>query len=137
MKINQIFKTHVTEELLNKILFCFNYSEINTTKYFSKEDLNIYGTLELLEDIKDELLQVYLPCKAKKYLNFKKNQNAITILRQILRLFSYKLISKQKYLIDKKVIFYYIIHNNDYIKKNKNNIKISNNNRIINFAGGG
>lgn len=109
MKINQLFKTHVTEDLLHKIIACFNYNDIDTEKLFSKDDLDNYGTVYKLNELKYELKTIYLPCKSKIYTEITTSQDAITLLRQILRLFNYKLMSKQKYINNKKIIFYYII----------------------------
>lgn len=125
MKINQLFKTHMTDDLFYKIINCFNYSEINSNVFFSKMDLDTFDTVNRLSDLKNELKTIYLPCKSKIYMEIESSQDAITILRQVLRLFNYKLMSKQKYINNKKVIFYYIIKllydnvdNNVHIQQN-------------------
>lgn len=131
MKINQLFKTHVTDDLLHKVLRCFNYNEINTKKYFCKLDLENYDTINKLNELKDELKKIYLPCKSKIYVDIVTLNDAITILRQILRLFNYKLVSKQKYINNKKIIFYYIIKL--LYDKIDNNVKIDTDEKILNF----
>lgn len=129
MKINQLFRTHITDDLFYKIINCFNYSEINSNIFFSKSDLEIFDTVNRLKELKNELKTIYLPCKSKIYVEINSPQNAITILRQVLRLFNYKLMSKQKYINNKKVIFYYIIKllydsadNNFHIEQNNTKI---------------
>lgn len=131
MKINQLFKTHITDDLLHKVLRCFNYNEINTEKYFCKLDLENYDTINKLNELKDELKKIYLPCKSKIYVDIVTLNDAITILRQILRLFNYKLVSKQKYINNKKLIFYYIIKL--LYDKLDNNVKIDTDEKILNF----
>lgn len=115
----------MTDDLFYKIINCFNYSEINSNVFFSKMDLDTFDTVNRLSDLKNELKTIYLPCKSKIYMEIESSQDAITILRQVLRLFNYKLMSKQKYINNKKVIFYYIIKllydnvdNNVHIQQN-------------------
>ena len=61
-------------------------------------DDNIDNIMPLLDEIKP----YYLPCKSKVYfdkINFKK---IITIIRHLLRLYNYKLCSKEKYSKESK-----------------------------------
>lgn len=48
----------------------------------------------------------YIPCKAKKYLSEIDEDRAITILRQLLRIYEYELAKKERVIKKKKIIFY-------------------------------
>lgn len=111
MKINQLFKTHIPEEILNKILKCFGYDDVNACNEqcsFCKADLARLGTVENVNLLKDEIAKHYLPCKSKIYLHDLDSKKCITILRQVLKLHGFTLLSKQKYVKQKKTTFYYI-----------------------------
>jgi hypothetical protein len=131
MKINQLFKTPINDELLVKILICFGFNSTDDEYSFSKIDLEKNYTIDKLNYLKDEISKHYLPCKAKIYIDSLDINKCITILRQILRLHGQLLISKQKYIKQKKTTIYYIKKKNDDIKNN--NIKIENESTIINF----
>ena len=51
----------------------------------------------------------YLPCKARTYLNDLNSKNAITIMRQLCRLYGYSVQSREKYVKGDKFIIYQII----------------------------
>ena len=117
MKINQLFKDKISDELLLKVLNAFGLKDINDETPFSKIDLENIGTLNKINDLKDQLSQFYLPCKSKIYLEDIDNSKCITILRQVLKLFQIKLSSKQKYINYKKNTIYMIIKINDITNK--------------------
>jgi hypothetical protein len=134
MKINQLFKTPIKHDLLVKILICFGFNSTDDEHSFSKIDLEKLHTIDKLNDLKDEISNHYLPCKAKIYIDILDINKCITILRQIIRLQGQMLISKQKYIRQKKTTIYYIKKINDDDKNNNNNIKIDNSeSKIINF----
>ncbi len=134
MKINQLFKTPVPEELLISILKCFGYDNLhsNEERSFCKFDLDRLRTIEKVHQLKDEISKYYLPCKAKIYLNSLDEKKCITILRQILRLHNYTLLSKQKYIKQKKVTFY-IIQKKDFNNPIHAILKIDNGTTILSF----
>lgn len=110
MKINQLFKTPIPEELLINLLKCFGYDDLNFNeeRSFCKFDLDRLRTIEKVSQLKDEISKYYLPCKSKVYLSSLDDKKCITILRQILRLYNYTLLSKQKYIKQKKTTFYVV-----------------------------
>jgi Mg2+/Co2+ transporter CorB len=108
MKIHQLFKEKVSDEVLNKLLGAFGLSGVSDDTIFTKQDLTTMNTVEKVKDIKEQLLQYYLPCKAKVYLDDINESKCITILRQVLKLFQVKLTSKQKYINQKKCTIYMI-----------------------------
>ena len=63
--------------------------------------------------IKPLLVDYYLPCKSRTYLNDLTPKNVITVLRQIVRLYDYNVISKEKYIKGDKFIIYQLVPNVD------------------------
>lgn len=131
MKINQLFKNYVPHEILIKLLNCFGYTDINDEYSFSKNELDNLNSIEKVNELKDDLIKFYLPCKVKVYFTDLDNNKIITILRQILRLHNLSLLSKQKYIKQKKITYYYIEKNSH--EKN-NHVKIDNEHKIISFV---
>tara|TARA_Y100001970_G_scaffold287762_1_gene413209 strand:+ start:2673 stop:3062 length:390 start_codon:yes stop_codon:yes gene_type:complete len=127
--INQLFSKPVSLELLNKVLLCFNLNGLDDKKIFTKYDLEICEAVECLNAIKDELYEVYLPCKANTYLNNINLKRSITILRQIVKLFGYNVKSCERSVTKKKVTAYHLVPINS-----DNKVKIINQkNMIITF----
>ena len=108
MKIHQLFKDKISEDIMLKVILAFGLKSINDETAFSKQDLINHNTVLYMNELKDILLQYYLPCKAKIYLENLDESKCITILRQLLKLFQIKLISKQKYIHNKKSTIYFI-----------------------------
>jgi hypothetical protein len=126
MVLNQLFVSKPPFELVNNIIKKFGLKHINDTKQFSYIDMNKNNTLSIFNSLENELNKYYLPCKKKKYLNNVNtltNKQAITILRQLLKVYNYDLFSKEKFIKGTKYSVYKIISKNDKIfnlnKKNK------------------
>ncbi len=125
MKIHQLFKEKVSEEVMLKLVRCFGLTDMNDTSLFCKLDLIKHNTVEKIVVMKDELEQYYLPCKFKYYLANVDHNKCITILRQHLRLFGLKLHTQQKYLQSKKLTFYNIVKENKPHDHQHHNIRVS------------
>lgn len=133
---NQLFKTLPTIEIVNKVLLCFNIESLNTGKVtFCRKDIIKFNSVSKLNNIKKDLKEFYLPCKARTYLNDLNEKNIVTILRQILKHHNYNVISKEKYLRGEKFILYSIITSEVNIeeKKNPKHLQIKKESVIINF----
>ena len=72
----------------------------------------------------NELVRYYIPCKAKKYLTDLNEKKCITILRQFLKIQNYTLMSKDKYIDGKKILFYQVIQLPIDIKTNRDSEKV-------------
>jgi hypothetical protein len=108
MAINQLFFVKPSEDIVNKVCVCFGLNSLSDSKKFTKNDLFKLNTVNKLMELVSELEEFYLPCKAKHYLyNFDEN-GALTILRQLLRTTTYKLVSKEKYIKSTKYIEYHL-----------------------------
>ena len=108
MKINQLFIKNIPKDIVLLLLNTFNLTSLNDHSLFSKYDLEKINIVERINNIKSILWEYYLPCKAVIFLVDLNTLRCITILRQILRLSHYKLLSYQKYLQDTKVTMYHI-----------------------------
>lgn len=88
-----------------------NALKILSERPFSKADMDARDTSHRLSaDVLRTLTEYYVPCKARKYLAEEmSNQRCITVLRQVLRLHGYQLLSKQVYIgngVPKQVIYW-------------------------------
>ena len=111
MIINQLFVKKPPIELINKLIKAFGLNDLNDSREFSQLDIEKNNTLELLKGFENDLLECYIPCKQKKYINDIKNithKNAINIFRQFLKSHSFDLYSKEKFIKGTKYSVYKI-----------------------------
>ena len=94
MTINQIFSKNVPEELVLLLLSKLNINNFNDNKRISYE--KIEDNMHTIEPVLDEIKVYYLPCKSKVYFDKLNSKKIITIIRQLLKLYNYKLFSKEK-----------------------------------------
>lgn len=127
---NQLFKATPPIELVTKVLNAFGLKSLDDTTNFSKKDLEILNTVEILYELKTELEKYYIQCKARTYLNDITPKNSITILRQLLRIFDRTVSSREKYIRGSKFVIYQVIPK-DYKKYRP--VTIESNNYLINF----
>lgn len=132
MKINQLFKSFLPEETFDKILNAFGFSSITEERSFCKVDLERTRTVDKLNEMKEEIMKYYLPCKAKLYVINMNVSKCITMFRQILRLYGLSLVSSQRYIKKKKTTFYNIQKKKKQ-EKVVNHIKIETDKVTISF----
>jgi hypothetical protein len=107
MKINQLFNKLVEEELTLLLLKCVHINGFDDNRTFTKNDMKLYNSVQFFElNVLDELKKYYLPCKAKIYLTNLNEKKLITIIKQVLKLSNYNLISIEKNKNNKKCISY-------------------------------
>ena len=120
MTINQLFKKKPPIDLINKLLNSFNIESINCDRIFSVKTLEVNNAIIKSKPLLKELSEYYLPCKQKVYFTSLTNKKLITIIKQLLRIHNYKLISIEKYSNGNKFIVYQIKSEQDILdKKNK------------------
>ena len=126
MVLNQLFLTKPPIELLQSLIHGFGFKKFNDKKEFCYLDMDKLNTLEVFHNLELELSKYYLPCKKKIYFNDIKNLNnkeAITILKQLLKIHDYDLNSREKFIKGIKYSVYKIITKQDKmfnLHKNKN-----------------
>ena len=99
----------VDEEMLRKLLACFELKGLHDMQMFSKNELVQRKTVDNMLALKPELEKYYLRCKAHIYLDNITLKKSITVLKQVLRLYDYYLVSHEKNINNKKVIYYQLI----------------------------
>ena len=119
MKINQLFVKKIDIDVLMKLLSCFGLENLNDRKFFSKYDLLQQNTVAKLNALKPELEEYYLPCKARIYLDNITEKRGLTVLKQVLRLHNYYLLSRERNFNQKKVIFYQLVNDKDKTRPQK------------------
>jgi hypothetical protein len=109
MKIHQLFRVSIPREFVTRLLGCFACTADDPVGFtFTKMDLHARGTCEKMSQLAEQMREIYLPCKYKIYFENLNACKAITVLRQILRVFEYRLVSTQKYLRRRKISVYRI-----------------------------
>ena len=119
MTINQLFKNKPPLTLINEMLQGYGLENINDSKTFSRKDLENLKTIDFMNQFSKKLYDYYLPCKKKIYFKNITSKTCITILRQCLRIYNYKLNSKEKYIKSEKIIIYKISPQGNVIYENK------------------
>ena len=127
MAINQLFKIKPSKALLKEILQYINIDldDLDKKKCFSIKDITDNKIDTKFTVIKDKLENYYLPCKKKNYLDKITIKKFITILRQLLKLYNYKLQTYDKYNNGIKYIIYTIISIQNINNKKEINCIIS------------
>jgi hypothetical protein len=105
---NQLFRKMPDKILIDNLLKAFNLDNLDDDKPFSRLELNTHDTISKLNNLKSLLKTYYIPCKARAYLSDLNDKNIITILRQCIKTFGFKLYSKEKYLQNEKYLYYTI-----------------------------
>tara|TARA_B100000767_G_C19698403_1_gene507262 strand:+ start:845 stop:1240 length:396 start_codon:yes stop_codon:yes gene_type:complete len=106
---NQLFKVSPNIQITEKILENFGIKGLDDNHSFTRENLIDLNTVDSINMMYDELIKYYLPCKGRKYLVDLNEKKCITILRQFLKILNYTLMSKEKYINCKKILFYQVI----------------------------
>lgn len=104
----QLFQQIPDINFMIKLLNCYGINNFNDTKEFTKNDLEDLNIINKIDDLIPELVLYYLPCKYDMFLNKININKTITILRQLLRLYNYKLKKREHVQNKKKSIYYHI-----------------------------
>jgi hypothetical protein len=128
MTINQLFKKKPSIEIIIELVNLYGIENLDDDKQFNRNNLINLNLIENLNEFKIKLKEYYLPCKQKVYLENLTIKKAITVLRQILKLFDYIVKSNERWIKGEKIIVYQILPINS-LKKPVND----NNKCIISF----
>ena len=131
MVVKQLFISKPPIEFIKEIIKCFGLNNLNDQKEFSYLDMNKENTVNMFRNLENELRSYYIPCKQKIYfenMNNLTNKEAITILKQLLKIHDYDLNSREKFINGNKYSVYKIITKQEKIFnihkiKNKNTNK--------------
>ena len=121
---NQLFRVSPNIEITERLLVNFGIKGLDDNHSFTRENLSDLNTVKNINGMHNELVRYYIPCKAKKYLTDLNEKKCITILRQFLKIQNYTLMSKDKYIVGKKILFYQVIQLPIDIKTNRDSEKV-------------
>ena len=121
---NQLFKVSPNIEITEKILENFGIKGLDDNHAFTRDNLSDLNTVININEMYDELIRYYIPCKGKKYLVDLNEKKCITILRQFLKIQNYTLMSKEKYINNKKMLYYRVIPLQIDMKTNRDSEKV-------------
>ena len=121
---NQLFKVSPNIQITEKILENFGIKGMDDNHSFTRENLSDLNTVDNINDMYDDLIKYYIPCKGKKYLINLNEKKCITILRQFLKIQNYTLMSKEKYICGKKKLFYQVIPQQIDMNTNRDSEKV-------------
>ena len=121
---NQLFKVSPNIQITEKILENFGIKGMDDNHSFTRENLSDLNTVDNINNMYDDLIKYYIPCKGKKYLVNLNEKKCITILRQFLKIQNYTLMSKEKYIKGKKKLFYQVIPQQIDMNTNRDSEKV-------------
>ena len=105
---NQLFKLIPSKEYVENFIKLLGLSGFEEHYSFSLIDLKKKNVLAKINDELPNLRKYYINCKAKIYLVDLTYKRLITIVRQLIRLYGYRLIGFEKYCKGQKYITYKI-----------------------------
>lgn len=103
----------MTEDTIVRVLSCFGLTGLADNRMFSKHDLDNLRVAERVVELVPELEKFYIPCKARTYLRGLDTKKCITVLKQVLRLHHRVLLSRERNVHGKKVIYYNVAERGD------------------------
>lgn len=108
-KKEQLFKNIPSKEFVEDVLKLFIPNGFQDSYYqFSRKMITEKNVIEKLNLLLPQLKNYYMNCKHTKYLENLDPKKCVTILRQLLRLYNYKVISMEKYHSGQKFLLYKI-----------------------------
>lgn len=121
MSKNQLFREFPTLDFFKEFVTYYGLKDLNDSRIFTKEQLVNLKTLEKINENIEKLESIYIPCKKEKYLKNLTEKKSITVLRQIAKVFQYKVVTREKFQNGKKILVYSLnkdIPDNDYVNYN-------------------
>jgi len=125
MAKNQLFRKIPEKNIVIKILNLYGIKDIDDSHFFTKKNLIDLNTIDNLIEQKDLLIIYYIPCKFKIYFDDINLKRCIVILRQLLKVHNYTLLSKEKNKKGVKESIYQVIPLNKEIQLPKTPEKIT------------
>lgn len=107
--MNQLFRAKPPIGMIEKLLEQLGIQNFNENYKFSRDDIQ---KKELIPKLLEMPLQdYYINCKYVKYFTKLDEKKCVTILRQLLRLYDYKIKSSEKFSNGKKFLLYNLSKN--------------------------
>ena len=119
-KKDQNFKKKPDLKIIQPILETFGLDNLEDDRFFTKEHMKEIKTIENINNIKEKLEEYYLPCKSKIYLKDLTEKKCITILRQFVKNYNYKVIGIEKSIKGNKQTTYRLMYvNQEFLSPKK------------------
>ena len=109
MPKNQLFRVMPDIQIIHPLLETFGLQDLEDTRYFTYDNMDEANTVEALTNLRDKLLEYYIPCKGRRYTTSFTNKKCITVLRQFLKPMNYKCIGIEKSIDGRKQMTYRLI----------------------------
>ena len=108
-KKNQTFRNLPDMNIINSLLETFGLENLDDNRLFTRKHMIEIETVKKINDLKNKLAEYYLPCKCKNYLEEINEKKSITILRQFIKIYNYKVSTFEKSIKGKKQMIYQLI----------------------------
>lgn len=108
-KKNQLFRVLPTKEFVQNYLKLFSPNGFDNEYFqFTRDDIKNKKIIKTMKTdyFNKNFIEFYLPCKYKKYLQNVDEKKCITILRQLLKVYNYNIVSSEKYSRGNKFLIY-------------------------------
>lgn len=117
--INQLFVKLPPNDIILDCLCAIGFDNLKDNSFISKNTMIHAKSVDIIKSMADKLREYYAPSKAKIYLENIDIRKCITIVRQLIKILGYDLISKEKMTSGRKVLYYRVvtINNKKQIKK--------------------
>jgi len=112
---NQLFRISPDMEITENILHLFGIKDIHDNHSFTRMNLIDLKTVEKMNELSENLVKYYIPCKSKTYLQDITLKRSIVILRHFLKCHNYNIHSKEKFVNGIKHTTYRIFPQTDGI----------------------
>ena len=109
VNINQLFVDKPPLNFTIKIVKLLGFTSLKDKKEITIQSMTKFNTLSKIEKELNDLKTYYLPCKQKLFLENLNLKKCLTIARQLLKLYDYDIISTEKTINTKKILFYQLI----------------------------
>ena len=121
MTINQLFRKEPDLQFLEKLLKELEIDSVtDTTKTFTRIDIDASDLAKIMMDSQDIFRQIYLPCKFNVYFKNLDSKKIVTVLRQCLKTHNITIDSSEKCINGEKMIVYKLNSFNPKVKVTKN-----------------
>ena len=114
MTKNQLFRKVPPKDFVIKVLKLYGIDGFDLSKKFTLKDLESNNVISKLKVLTSDFQTYYLKCKWK-YISGLTEKKALTLLRQLLKLYGYKLTSKEKCVKGDKFCIYQMTENSEDI----------------------
>ena len=119
--LNQLFTRKPELKLVSKIIKNIGLVSFKDRREFTIKDMEQHNAVSRMTADKSILEDLYIPCKHKLFIEDLTEKKCITICRQILKLYNYDIISTEKSVNNKKVLFYKLASLKEKLLEKKHN----------------